>query len=424
LKNHLVKNNISYLKFFFGFVLSALLLLGVFNWYVDPFEIYWTGEYEPRRKVFMKKLWIFKAMNIRKIAPQAVMLGSSRSMIGLDAEHPGGDSSVYPRYNLGLPASNLYEILSYLQHANELTPVKQAIIGVDFFSFNVFYQAKTEFNDSFLLSEGDSKLFSRFRETMVALFTLTSFDLSKRKIRSKGKETSYLNGSSTDFYKYTQRYPPGKSFLHNQKNYLSIFLHPPPRHQFCLYDQNGKNSQMQALRKLVDLAHRKKIDLRIFIHPIHASLQEIIKYAGLWPAFEDWKQKLVRITSEQNMDQAQKVQLWDFSGYNRFTTEEKTPLEALAPTMKWYWEALHYRKELGDRVLDRIYNHRHERRIIPDDFGILLSKNNIDGHLKLIREQQTEYERLHIEEKEIWIQRIEKVKKKRKSSDCHSRLGA
>ena len=131
-------------------------------------------------------------MNVRKIAPQSLILGSSRSMIGLDAEHPGGGPSVYPRYNFGVPASNLYEMLSYLEHSNELNHIKQAIVGIDFFSFNIFYKANSEFNDSFLLKEGDSQLLSHFRETMISLFTLTSFNLSKKKMRSTGKETSFL----------------------------------------------------------------------------------------------------------------------------------------------------------------------------------------------------------------------------------------
>ena len=131
----------------------------------------------------------------------------------------------------------------------------------------------------------------------------------------------------------------------------------------------------------------------------------------------------MQITSKQTLDQAQKIQLWDFSGYNIFTTEEKTPLEALAPTMKWYWEAMHYKKELGDRVLDRIYNYKHDSRITPDDFGILLNKNNIDGHLKRVRKRQMEYELSHTKEKDIWFQRIEQIRIKRRSFDCNKDMG-
>jgi len=363
-------------------------------------------------------------MNVRKIAPQSLLLGSSRSMIGLDAEHPGGDASVYPRYNFGVPASNLYEMLSYLEHSNELNPIKQAIVGLDFFSFNIFYKANSQFNDSFLLKEGESQQLSYFRETMISLFTLTAFNMSKKKMRSAGKENIFLNGSTTEFYKYTQKYPPGKSFLHNQKNYISVFLYPPPRYHFCMYDQNGENPQMKALKKIVNLANRKNIDLRIFIHPIHASLQQIIKYAGLWEEFEDWKKKLVQITSKQTLDQNQKIKLWDFSGYNDFTTEDKTPVESLVPTMKWYWEAMHYNNKLGDRVLDRIYNYKDDSRNTPDNFGVLINKENIASHIMLVRKQQMKYELSHAKEKEIWLQRIEQIKVKRRSSDCHMGSGA
>ena len=417
-----MKDSIRFLKYIFGIVFFVLLLIGTFNWLIDPFEIYWTGKYEPYRKVFMKKEWIFKAMNVRKIAPRSVILGSSRSMIGLDAEHPGGNSSVYPRYNLGVPASDFHEMLSYLKHANELNPIKQAIVGIDFFSSNIFYKANTEFNDSFLLEDGDSKLISHFREAMISLFTLTSFNMSKKKMRSAGKENSFLNGSATEFYKYTQKDPPGKSFFGNQEMYLKYFLLPSPRYQFCFYDKDGVNPQMQVFSKILNFAKRNKIDLRIFIHPIHASLQEIIKYAGLWTEFEDWKKQLTQITSKQTLDHNQKIQLWDFSGYNKFTTEKKTPLEALEPTMKWYWEAVHYRKELGDRVLDRIYNYKQESRIVLDDFGVLLSEKNIKNHLKEIRKQQTKYEQLHSEEKKIWVQRIEEIKVKRRFLDCQKSL--
>jgi hypothetical protein len=422
LKGYLVKSSIRYLRLFFGFVLSILLLFGAFNWYVDPFEIYWTGKYEPHREVFMKKPWIFKAMNVRKILPKSIIMGSSRTGLGIDPEHPAGDQSIYPRYNLGLPGSNMYEILSYVEHSHELSGIKQVIVGIDFYSFNIFYRANTEFNESLLHTEGSSKLFSYFRDTMTALFTWSSFKLSKRKLKWDKKDISYLNGFTA--YTWSPRWPPGKSFLHNQKNYSTIFLHPAPRYQFCLYDENGNNPQMQALKELLQLAIRKQIDIRLFINPIHASLQQIIKYSNLWPTFEDWKRNLVRIVSDQNSDQTQEVKLWDFSGYNSFTIEEETPSESLIRTMKWYYEALHYSKELGELMLDRIYDYKDESRVIPDDFGILLSEKNIDDHLKRIRKQQIKYEQLHVKENEIWAQRIEEIKMKRRFSDCHMGSGA
>ena len=107
--------------------------------------------------------------------------------------------------------------------------------------------------------------------------------------------------------------------------------------------------------------------MRLFIHPIQASLQQIIKYSDLWPAFEAWKRDLVRIITDQNLNKSQKVKFWDFSGYNSFTNEEQTPSEALTRTMKSYYEALHYSKKLGELILDRIYDYKDTSRVIPDD---------------------------------------------------------
>ena len=81
--------------------------------------------------------------------------------------------------------------------------------------------------------------------------------------------------------------------------------------------------------------------------------------------------------------------------------------------------AMHYNNKLGDRVLDRIYNYKADSRNTPDDFGVLLNKDNIDSHIQLVRKQQMKYELSHTKEKDIWSQRIEQIKIKRRSSDCH-----
>jgi ribosomal protein L13 len=59
--------------------------------------------------------------------------------------------------------------------------------------------------------------------------------------------------------------------------------------------------------------------------------------------------------------------------------------------MKWYWESSHYKKELGDYVLDRVFQYKHPDRIIPDDFGKLLESKNIEQQLAKIRAEQQNY---------------------------------
>jgi len=66
--------------------------------------------------------------------------------------------------------------------------------------------------------------------------------------------------------------------------------------------------------------------------------------------------------------------------------------------MRWYWECSHYRKELGDLILDRIFDHRAEGRTVPEDFGVLLTPANIEAHLARIREEQARYRTSHPED--------------------------
>ncbi len=50
--------------------------------------------------------------------------------------------------------------------------------------------------------------------------------------------------------------------------------------------------------------------------------------------------------------------------------------------MQWYWESSHFKKEVGDLVLDKLFDYQAPGRVIADDFGILINRNNIEAHLQ------------------------------------------
>ena len=66
--------------------------------------------------------------------------------------------------------------------------------------------------------------------------------------------------------------------------------------------------------------------------------------------------------------------------------------------MQWYWESSHFKKELGDLVLDRIFAYHEPGRIVPEDFGVQITTANIEAHLAWIREQQKRYHETHPQE--------------------------
>jgi hypothetical protein len=91
---------------------------------------------------------------------------------------------------------------------------------------------------------------------------------------------------------------------------------------------NGKESTLNYFRSLLDIVYRDNVDLRILISPSHARLWEAPDSVGLWKKFEQWKREMVQINEQQaNKYGKTPFPLWDFSGYNTFTTEEVPPLD-------------------------------------------------------------------------------------------------
>ena len=102
--------------------------------------------------------------------------------------------------------------------------------------------------------------------------------------------------------------------------------------------------------------------------------------------WEKWKFEIVRINEvEAKRHGKEPFPIWDFSGFNSVTTETIPPINDSESQMQWYWESSHYKRELGDLVLDRVFNYNNLSRNVPDDFGVLLSLDNIASHLSKVR---------------------------------------
>lgn len=99
----------------------------------------------------------------------------------------------------------------------------------------------------------------------------------------------------------------------------------------------------------------------------------MIERLGMGQLFADWKRIVVGI-AEKSSDRGGKVQVWDFSGVGPETLEP-IPVRGDRKThLIHYWEAGHFKKELGDLVIDRLLGKQ-------NNFGIELDSGNIDSCL-------------------------------------------
>ncbi len=359
-----MKQTVKFLSLY-GLVLAAALLVVMgFNLLVDPYQI-GTGPSWPRFNAHKHRSHTnvrqAKAINVKRLKPRAVVLGNSRADIGIDPEHPAltahGNS-----YNLAIPASDMVEILRFYRAAVQAQPeLKAVVLGIDFVAFgpnNFVRTFEAELDD--VLAPGPAfqqtlQVASSHRTLLASAMTLAG-NFNGLAVREHYRANGHL----------LRRNPPGMTLeeafgMHLKQVYLG------PKNWYSHYELSER--QMQAFQTLVADCQKRGIELKVFISPAHAMQWEALHISGQWLAFERWKRAVAAVTP-----------VWDFSGYNAITSEP------LTPDMRNYIESSHYLPHVGDWVLDRMFGHASPN--LPADFGVLLTADVLENHLRDIRQQR------------------------------------
>jgi hypothetical protein len=79
--------------------------------------------------------------------------------------------------------------------------------------------------------------------------------------------------------------------------------------------------------------------------------------------------------------------LLDFSGYNSIAAEPSPLITGLE--MRWFWEASHYRSEVGDLIVARLLGAKSADT--PLDFGVELNRDRLEQELSRQRHEQRSY---------------------------------
>ena len=369
----------------------------MFNLLVDPYSIYESPRINginTAKPALATHPRFWKPYKVRDFKPSAIIVGTSRSEVGLSPRHPGW--GFQPTYNLGLPAASIYETLRHFQHAQSVNPLKQVVAGMDFFQFNIFTQPKFDFNEERLAVDRNGNSQPALIQDHFA--ALASLDALQDSIDTLTGQNLNANYSKNGMYEIRIKNTNQKKITHHRKKFRAIekIIALESLKNFSFYSSEKELSVFDHYRTLLAMAHRNRTDLRILISPVHVRELEVIAVRGLWSTFEEWKRQLVLINEEQ----ARKISknpfpIWDFSDYNTYTTEKLPPLDDKESEMEWYWDSSHYKKELGDLIQDRIFNHNERDRAIAEDFGVQLSSENIEQHLMKIRQDREVWTKTH-----------------------------
>jgi hypothetical protein len=384
-------------------VAGLLLVAAAVNMAVDPYRMVgWIDRpgFNAAKPRIADHVRVAKPYLSERVQPRTIVLGSSRAEAGIDPASPLWPAADRPVFNLALPGAGLYEQRRMLQHVLASGVPRRVLLGLELVDF-LFDPARPPRADAATEREWERRLAvradgrpntERSQQWLVdmsgAVISLSALVDSLVTVGAQGNpEAQTLTplgfNPMTEYAGHVRT--NGYFGVFEQKNQeYARFILRQPRHVVAA---NGPLSPGFAeLIAILNLARQHRIELILFIHPYHAELLEAQILAGLLPATEAWKRELVALLDREAAARlGARVPLWDFNGYDAYTTERVPPPGDRAASMRWYWEPAHYKRELGERMLARMLGQSGER------FGSRLERLTIDAMLAESRAGQARY---------------------------------
>ncbi len=338
------KRSKKYLSFILGAMLALLAATAGINYAVDPYGIYgdWKkGAAYPASDTYVR---IHKTERIKRLKPDALVLGTSRADLGVNPKFFTGLNA----YNAALSAANVYEQRMMLEFAQRVHPLKKVIITLDLFTFNTLRLENRHFEEDRVAPEALEPLQS-FINTYGTLVTLDTLLVVKKHLR----QIKHLDRES---------YPrPNGQKLHNEGEWRSknlgvnsIFWKSPNNlvlgaKEFSYnYSPKKGDDTFAQFRMMLDFCEREKIEAYLYFGPLHQVHLDGLKKDGRWKLFEDWKKRVTAIVARTPYT------LWDFATYNSFTTEKIPPESDKVTQMQYFWDTDHYKEKTGDIIQRKI----------------------------------------------------------------------
>lgn len=324
-------------------ILVYLFSVALINLVVDPFYIFRTPFLGVQAQINDRYAKI-EYLQKEKKKFNFYILGSSRMYLTspdmVEKYIPFGKG-----YNLATIGATITE---HLLHVNYLIKngfsIKTLYIGLD---IDFCFTLKMHKDQDYLL-----KLHPYVSNTNPIAFYCSYLTILpkgdiKQKLRANfGKKTSPKNQFGED----------GALVLASEAEDRQIFLENQGNLKNMIEDKMSREN-LEALRELVALCRQYHIHPIIFITPHH----RIVMDHFLEEDYISFLRGLSEITS-----------FWDFSGYNSITMDNKN-----------YLEHSHYNPSVSRLIAARIFSDK--TIIVPKDFGVRVTKENIDSHLKNLK---------------------------------------
>lgn len=372
-------------------VLATCAVTALVNRAVNPYGLFATDWLHAGDKPeTFTHLRMVKAAQTRHLKPKALILGSSRAETGLDPAHSGW--TAHPVYNLGLSNASIYEVRRYLEHACAVGEVRQVVALLDFTSFLAGGTVAPDYLEERLAirPDGSPGTSGVWCDLPAGLLTWSALQGSAATIMGREGEKRYLPDGSRDAAAEDAR-------VLSKGGALKAFAAYEARALGSRITQEARigETELGHLTAILHLARARNIDLRLSLSPMHVRFLTILELQGRWNLFQDWKRALVRIVAEEAGENTP-FPLLDFGVCSPETTDP-VPATGLA---RYYYEASHFNKALGNQLLDIILGRRSAsgHAPAPGEFGHELAPGTLAPHIAAVDQAFRNYQKTHVEE--------------------------
>jgi len=366
-----------------GFIIvffSSIILLAsatfVFQKSVDPLGV-WDSKDKVGFNYFKSSQAntqrIFKPFQYETNKPDIVFFGSSRVNYVMPAEWPGVPNEKV--YNYGLDAAHMPEVELSFEYALKTHRPKVVLLGLDLIQFSALFNGlKRGFSEDRLKMISYSPLTAHLRKLTDTIFSFDAIVHSIKTIkankRERYEEPAFINGWRTKGDKIKRRSGEYRRVL--AKYHLLQYR----RFKYA-------PSNYLKLQRILEIAEKEDIKVILYFNPFHADFLITIDVNGKWDDLENLKRRLVRLAP-----------LWDFGYLNEVTSDRDN-----------FFDPSHFLPKIG-RKMTRVM-----AKGVENDFGVLLTKENIASELTA---QRALYDKWAGEHQKLYDLQVELVKTKNK----------
>jgi hypothetical protein len=355
-------------------VVSVVSAAGLLNYLVDPYAIFGGravagfNAIKPRPDAMLADIKFIVGTHARA---DALILGNSRAEVGFDPRHPAFAARGLHAFNAAVPGSDTAYTLEALERLNGASRVDVAIIGIDFVDFLTRSDAS---------ATPQSGLRDPWLARFLALFSTTATLDSLRTIAIQHQK--YPATLRTDGFNPMLDYidiaaHQGYAVLFRQRAEQGArSLARAPHNLYA--GERGTSPALANLAAILDRARAEAMDVNLVMYPYHLLLLLQFDAAGLSPLLEQWKRDVTTL-AESARTRGTRVTVWDFACPHPITAERVPLAGDLRSDMRWYWEAGHFKKALGDVVLNKALDWN--ALDTSPDFGVSLTAANIDQRI-------------------------------------------